>query len=90
MGKDLDKDLGVLGAVLTDFAGQQVVVISGARLVTIMSALRPFADFAPHQPGGPPDTFAITQGSSLAKRQLTMGDCRRARDLLELLEAQNV
>ena len=44
-------------------------------------ALQPFADFADMRRNVPGD-FIITQGSSLAKRQLKMADCYRARAAL--------
>lgn len=42
-----------------------------------LAALQPFASYADHD-GFVPDDYTITQGSRLARRQLTMGDCRRA------------
>jgi hypothetical protein len=45
----------------------------------LIVALQPFADF---HVAGAPDRHVITQGSPLAKRQLTMGDCRTAAELL--------
>lgn len=43
--------------------------------------LKPFVDFA-DPTGAVPDDYVITGGSSLAKRQLTMRDCRNARAAL--------
>ena len=48
----------------------------------LREALRPFADYA-DQGSSFPDEFKITFGSRLAKRQLTIGDCRRAREALK-------
>lgn len=41
-------------------------------------ALRPFADFVTPDPSWLKDGDAISQGSPLARKQLTAGDCRRA------------
>lgn len=41
----------------------------------LRAALKPFADFFVN---GAPDDYVITAGSRMAKRQLTMGDCRLA------------
>lgn len=46
------------------------------------AALKPFADFAPISPLFP-DDMVITKGSSLARRQLTIGDCRKAREVFK-------
>ncbi|MFN3387473.1 MAG: hypothetical protein ACK40O_00965 [Allosphingosinicella sp.] len=46
----------------------------------LIAALQPFADFYVR---GAPDSHVITMGSRMAKRQLTMGDCRRAHELLK-------
>lgn len=43
----------------------------------LQSALRPFANYA-DTGGAIPDGMVITLGSKMAKRQLTMVDCRRA------------
>lgn len=52
----------------------QASTLSGVR-----KALMPFSDFAdPHRKV--PSALAITNGSPMAKRQLTMGDCYLARD----------
>ena len=55
---------------------------TGERLAKLEEALRPFADYADHR-ARLPDTFPITSGSPMAKRQLTMGDCYRAKDMLD-------
>lgn len=52
----------------------------------IAEALRPFAEFA-DQDHIVPRRYVITQGSPLAKRQLTMGDCYEARAALAAIEA---
>lgn len=52
------------------------------RIKDLEDALRPFAKFADPRrvaPAGLP----ITSGSPLARQQLRMGDCYRARDVLE-------
>jgi len=41
------------------------------------AALEPFAAF---DDGRAPERLQITQGSSMARKQLTIGDCRRARE----------
>lgn len=46
------------------------------------AALKPFADFADPR-NKVPTHFTITTGSYMAKLQLTMGDCYRARAALE-------
>jgi hypothetical protein len=47
----------------------------------LREALKPFADYAdPH--GRFPPNLSITVGSDIAKRQLTMGDCYKARAAL--------
>ena len=46
-----------------------------------LAALKPFAEYADPR-NKFPDTLQITNGSSLARRQLTMGDCYWARDVL--------
>lgn len=53
----------------------------------LREALRPFADFADPR-GVVPADFVITQGSSMAKRQLTMGDCYEALAALAVVPAQ--
>lgn len=50
-----------------------------AEVAQLREALEPFADFAVHQA---PADHVITQGSPMAQRQLTMGDCQRARQAL--------
>lgn len=50
----------------------------------LVEALRPFADF---DDGRAPEHLPITQGSSYARKQLTIGDCRRARTLLTSMAA---
>lgn len=49
----------------------------------LIDRLRPFADF--HVEGAP-ERHVITSGSSMARRQLTMGDCREAYELLRLID----
>lgn len=46
----------------------------------LIAALRPFADFYVR---GAPDSHVITQGSAMAQRQITMGDCHKAKAALE-------
>ena len=43
----------------------------------LRGALKPFAEFGA-VPSGPPDQFIITAGSTMARRQLTIGHCRDA------------
>jgi hypothetical protein len=51
----------------------------------LKEVLQPFADFA-DESVTLPNTFVINKGSSMARRQLTMGDCYRARAVLEGLK----
>jgi hypothetical protein len=51
-------------------------------MTTLQDALRPFANFADARKQVPA-SFVITEGSRLARTQLTMGDCYRAREALE-------
>lgn len=53
------------------------IAILGAEIERLRSALRPFANYADEK-GIVLDNAVITKGSSFAKRQLTMVDCRRA------------
>ena len=57
----------------------QEIVRALTRLPELLAALQPFADFHGRNA---PDRLVITQGSAMAKRQLTMGDCRVAAELL--------
>ena len=52
------------------------------RVKDLEAALRPFADFAASS-HWLPDDHPITAGSSFSRRQLTIADCRKARDLLD-------
>lgn len=52
------------------------------RVAELEGALRPFAEFAPAIDNVWPDELAISSVSISAKRQLTIGDCHRARALL--------
>jgi hypothetical protein len=45
-------------------------------LIDAGAALKPFAEF---DDGRAPESLPITAGSSLARKQLTIGDCRRAK-----------
>ncbi len=53
-----------------------------AEVARLQKALRPFADYADMR-GFVPDDMIISAGSPMAKRQITMGDCRRARAVFE-------
>lgn len=48
----------------------------------LREALKPFADYADPRRGVPP-SFQITAGSPMARKQLLMQDCYRARDALD-------
>jgi len=50
--------------------------------VVLRAALQPFAAYADPRNGVPP-SFQITVGSPLARKQLIMQDCYRAREALE-------
>jgi len=47
----------------------------------LVKALSPFAEYADHRNVCPADNV-ITIGSTIAKRQLTMGDCYEARNAI--------
>ena len=49
--------------------------------LALVKALEPFASFADPRRYAPPG-LPITQGSGMARRQLTMGDCYRAADAI--------
>lgn len=51
----------------------------------LRAALKPFADYADPRNGVPP-SFQITAGSSMARKQIIMQDCYRARDAFEQQE----
>lgn len=48
-----------------------------SRILALEKALQPFANYADSRNVVNPE-FIITAGSSIAKKQLTMGDCYRA------------
>lgn len=50
--------------------------------MNMRDALKPFADYAAAYVSPLPDSLIISKGSSMAKRQLTMGDCRAAQAAL--------
>lgn len=50
------------------------------RVIELQLVLKPFADFADMKM---PRDFVITQGSPMAKCQLTMEDCQRAKTVLD-------
>lgn len=52
---------------------------------SLKAALEPFAAFADPRRNMPP-SMPITQGSGMARRQLTMGDCYAAADALAALD----
>lgn len=60
---------------------QPTVAGLAARIKMLEAALKPFADYADARRQFPAD-LAITLGSRLAKRQLSMGDCYAALDTL--------
>lgn len=57
-------------------------------LSALCEALKPFAGFADPR-NTVPETWPITQGSRMARKQLTMGDCYRARAALALAEQED-
>jgi hypothetical protein len=66
-------------------AEKALAAIAGlkTRVEALTGALRPFADYAELSGArAMPDDFAVSQGSRLAARQITMGDCRKARAAL--------
>ena len=54
----------------------------------LVTALRPFAEYGEHM-HRLHDSMVITQGSSMARRQLTGGDCKAAFALLAKVEASD-
>jgi hypothetical protein len=57
------------------------------RETALVDALEPFASFADARRIAPP-YLPITQGSGMARRQLTMGDCYRAADAVAGMRAE--
>jgi len=54
-----------------------------------VEALKPFAEFINSRAFEVlPDDHVLSQGSLMARRQLTIGDCRKARAALSQLQAQ--
>jgi hypothetical protein len=51
------------------------------------AALLPFATFVTPDPKWLADSDVVSMGSSMARKQLTAGDCRRAAKALKLIEA---
>ncbi|MBY0561412.1 hypothetical protein [Hyphomicrobium sp.] len=58
-----------------------------ADIEVALTALRPFHDFAGTMADHTPPSMVITMGSPMARRQLTMGDVKIARDAYRQLEA---
>jgi len=58
-----------------------VVLELRAEIERLRAALKPFADYADPRNTVPAD-FRISAGSTMARKQLTMGDCYRARAAL--------
>ena len=54
----------------------------------LVAALRPFAEYGEHM-HRLHDSMVITQGSGMARRQLTGGDCKAAFALLAKVEASD-
>lgn len=54
----------------------------------LIAALEPFAAFGDPRRIAPPG-LPITQGSGMARRQLTMGDCYRAADAIAAMREQS-
>ena len=71
----LAKVLPELSAAQSDLAAAQ------AKVAMLREALEPFAEYAPKEFGSRtfPDDMPVTQGSPLARKQITIGDLRRAR-----------
>jgi hypothetical protein len=59
------------------------------RRLTTQEVIKPFADFADPR-NVLPDDYVITRGSPLARAQLTMGDCYRAREALEQFPSEDI
>jgi hypothetical protein len=87
MSDAMSKESIALSSALSAVVGMDLVILSATRLQAIREALKPFADFV-DAARAPPDSFVITQGSGMARRQLTVGDCRRAGAVLELLNEE--
>ncbi len=71
-------------------AAEEQVSRAEARVVVLAEALKPFADFADRKdcPFPVPDNTVVSAGSSMARRQLTIGECRVARDALSTFPAR--
>ena len=54
-----------------------------ARIAVLEAALRPFADFYTPSMGPAGDDFCLTKGSMVARKQITVGDVRRAHEVLQ-------
>jgi len=61
---------------------KEAFLAAEARIAKLEAALKPFADFADMKTRLSSD-HVITEGSRLAKRQLTMFDCYHALDALK-------
>lgn len=64
------------------FNGEAHLARAVAEITQLREALRPFADYAPAAQQQVPGHINITQGSWMARRQLTMADCYKARAAL--------
>lgn len=56
-------------------------------LARVQGALEPFAGFVKHAPPWVRDDMPLTAGSSLARRQVTAGEFRRAAKVLAEVQA---
>lgn len=74
------KELG--GDMMTYGPGEPLMVEAVMEIQRLRVALSPFAGFAGGKVGRPKDDLIITQGSNIARAQLTMGDCRKAAEAL--------
>lgn len=74
-----------IGTLLAGYADE--VAAAEAQVAVLGEALKPFADFAPHR-DTLPDDMRITAGSDFAKKQLTIGDLRKAKAAHASLPAQ--
>lgn len=84
---DLRSDVQLLGLDIGPSVADDNRLKAAETIDALYEALKPFADFA-NLSGAEhlPDDHVITLGSGMAARQLTMGDCRKARAALTKAE----
>lgn len=58
---------------------------AASEIEKLLTVLKPFAEYADPR-NKFPESLKITNGSGFARQQLTMGDCYRARDAINIHE----